>query len=880
MSSNPPSWYIPGEGQKPAGPFTAEQIIESWRAGGISEKTMCWQEGMPQWLPLIRVEPFGSTIRAAHRAKRRTLVRRVTTVLVGAVFLSIVGVVVCVYWNEATTIHKAKTLIAAGRCDEAAALLRTFRGETYLYGKESRYLFALATFRQYALATDARELSGEPLKKPKKQLKELFQDGERWRERAKSELADIIDKIPEQAPDDLARAVALANVLRELKLAEDKPLAKQLLGRLKARADAGRDLEDAAPAVAKILDLDPPSADYVLSIMLGGAGVPLSELEHGLAIAQRWVRQSPAIAKLLADAMFTRADNMSKIGRRQTANALLDAAEKVFPRNHDKFAKKRLAWLKNQLDDKDYAGVVRRLDAMSLDRDSAVVVSEAASLYLQAAQGLSKTYRTAAARALERAFQLEPGLADSETNAILWLRLHPEPSDDKLRRCKEFLAAFPDSTRCNEVRNSMLVGADRLAETGRPDEAIATAEWLLKECPKTPKKQEINDKIVEWKAMPPSGPKVEPPRPPGQSENVEKTLEEELTSRRVIINTPSAIKAAVANKDVWIIQVADTCTADKFDSHHTELLRNWVSNGGILWANNNVLALFGVRHQRYGTLFWSPHCKCTVSGGASACPILAGCKKVSLKNVEGRAHTLSYEDGDVIPLLALVEDRERAGLIQEDVGITVWSLVSYGSGWITDPKDVDVTEYDGACFQDNFYRFCLRREIPGVSDGNCKWSPPNGPPEYVGWKPPPGGVVLPIVPGLKPEPHKGPLSGTWQASTGAQLFFEDDGKDVTVKLIQGTSDTLQQLTGKLTRRGGKADAKQFDGRLHVTLIGDTKARHTNVIGTLVDENTLRLRCANWPVITGNRWIGGRNESFVFTRKGAVKARYPDDPFRK
>ncbi len=59
------SWYIPGEGRKPVGPFTAEQLIQSWRAGKISDKTMCWREGMTQWLPLAQVEPFAPTIRSA-----------------------------------------------------------------------------------------------------------------------------------------------------------------------------------------------------------------------------------------------------------------------------------------------------------------------------------------------------------------------------------------------------------------------------------------------------------------------------------------------------------------------------------------------------------------------------------------------------------------------------------------------------------------------------------------------------------------------------------------------------------------------------------------------------------------------------------------------
>ena len=65
MSTNSPSWYIPGEGKQPTGPFTAEQLIQSWRRAGWSANTICWREGMSQWLPLSQVEPFASAIRAA-----------------------------------------------------------------------------------------------------------------------------------------------------------------------------------------------------------------------------------------------------------------------------------------------------------------------------------------------------------------------------------------------------------------------------------------------------------------------------------------------------------------------------------------------------------------------------------------------------------------------------------------------------------------------------------------------------------------------------------------------------------------------------------------------------------------------------------------------
>ena len=66
MTTGASCWYIPGDGQQPAGPFTAEEIIQSWRAGRVDGNTICWREGMPQWLPLAQVEPFASATRAGR----------------------------------------------------------------------------------------------------------------------------------------------------------------------------------------------------------------------------------------------------------------------------------------------------------------------------------------------------------------------------------------------------------------------------------------------------------------------------------------------------------------------------------------------------------------------------------------------------------------------------------------------------------------------------------------------------------------------------------------------------------------------------------------------------------------------------------------------
>jgi hypothetical protein len=72
MGTPAASWYIPGEGNQPAGPFTAEQLFQSWRTGKLSDTSKCWREGMTQWLPLAQVEPFASAIRSAGASRHAT----------------------------------------------------------------------------------------------------------------------------------------------------------------------------------------------------------------------------------------------------------------------------------------------------------------------------------------------------------------------------------------------------------------------------------------------------------------------------------------------------------------------------------------------------------------------------------------------------------------------------------------------------------------------------------------------------------------------------------------------------------------------------------------------------------------------------------------
>jgi hypothetical protein len=313
----------------------------------------------------------------------------------------------------------------------------------------------------------------------------------------------------------------------------------------------------------------------------------------------------------------------------------------------------------------------------------------------------------------------------------------------------------------------------------------------------------------------------------------------------MMIYSTDAIPAAVANPEIRIIEVADGCSADRFDAHQTKLLNDWVSQGNVLWVNNNVLKLFAIRYSR---LDRETHpLACRVSEAAELAPLVGDCKRVTLTGAGSKARILAGKG--VMPLLMLEGDDSA----QHPAGMPLWSLVHYGKGWISDPKPLDRTRDDGGQFWQNFCRFCLGKEWLDVASG-----------EEV----PAGG------PAPAPKP-RGPLSGAWQASAGAQFRIDDDGKTVTVELI--ASDVLLRLTGRLARR----DQQSLGGILDAVFKADSTKRYAvDVTATIADPGHLRVRCTNWPKWTANgKYISKGTLTDVWARSGDAPVPPPVRPER-
>jgi hypothetical protein len=378
MTTNSPSWYVPAEGKKPAGPFTAEQIIESWRAGRLDKNTLCWREGMAKWLPLAQVEPFAAMIRpAAEKPRRGGMLRRLAASLVALVFLVAAAGIFYIYWNEWSTIHKANGLIAAEDYEEALAILRPFLDETYFYRGEASYLCALAAARQFASAANADEPAEDALAKPKRRFHDLFQANEQWRERAKADLADMVAQVPADAEDALARSLAVAQTLNGLKVVESARLADALVKKAQERTKFQSPALVATDAdyVMQVLEWNPSLAENVVDLALSKEGQP----EQGLVVIRGWARKASLLAGSLSSAVLQVADRHVATRRYRQAKTFVDAARQIdspcdtWSFWENQFQKTRAT---------DPIGVVEILACMIQDEQDPVRLDKAAELYI------------------------------------------------------------------------------------------------------------------------------------------------------------------------------------------------------------------------------------------------------------------------------------------------------------------------------------------------------------------------------------------------------------------------------------------------------------------------------------------------------------------
>jgi hypothetical protein len=188
---------------------------------------------------------------------------------------------------------------------------------------------------------------------------------------------------------------------------------------------------------------------------------------------------------------------------------------------------------------------------------------------------------------------------------------------------------------------------------------------------------------------------------PPEFDELADQVESEL--KIMTLTVPSMVRALAETPDVaHVVEVATDCAAERFSTQERELLQRWVSEGGILWGQNDVLSFFDVQFDRIR--HWAGReITCDPAAPAESCPLLTGCRRVEIL-IPPREPTIvcNLVHEQVIPLLRTEEH-------------TFMSMAPYGEGWVINRKTVDVNKYDGARFWLNLRLFCLGRDIPGAA---------------------------------------------------------------------------------------------------------------------------------------------------------------------
>ena len=256
----------------------------------------------------------------------------------------------------------------------------------------------------------------------------------------------------------------------------------------------------------------------------------------------------------------------------------------------------------------------------------------------------------------------------------------------------------------------------------------------------------------------------------------------------------------------------------------------------MVWATNDVLTLFGINHSKL--VWWGGGLDCTASAGKT--PILADCQKVVLKDAGGKAHALTAKGA--VPLLVLEKDIP----FEDKAGTACWSLVPYGKGWISDPKPVDTTQYDGGQFWPNFCQFCLGRELVATTAGS-----------------------KPVVSVEKPMPPTTPKRSTfWHLAS--LRSGPSSASTTTGRRLRSTGiadNALAIIHGNLVRRDDDPASTSLTGKVDAVFAIDAHKKYAlDLTATASDSDSMRVRCADWPVWNNKgKYLGTRPATDVWTR---------------
>jgi len=281
---------------------------------------------------------------ASKRSIRRRRSHRFIVGLIAVACLAAIVAGTYLYFTESVVIDKVRRQIV-DREYEAASRTLADLPHRWFVERAATYLEAMADFKKYASpkkigADTTKEVNADStmeadadttkeadddrlLQTSTQRLKSLFHASEAWRTKAKEDLADTVAQVPQNAEDCLTRGLKIAQMLKELQLAEPMELAEALIK--KAESQSAPLQATHADYVRQILEWDATKARKVVGLALPKEG----SAQEGLRAIQSWAEKTPSLAGTLSAAVSQVADQYVAAGRYEEAKAFADAAKRI-----------------------------------------------------------------------------------------------------------------------------------------------------------------------------------------------------------------------------------------------------------------------------------------------------------------------------------------------------------------------------------------------------------------------------------------------------------------------------------------------------------------------------------------------------------------------
>jgi uncharacterized protein DUF4339 len=502
-------WFIPGRDRKPVGPYTTEQVLRALRIGRIKPQTVCWREGMAEWLPIEQVPALAHLLQPAQMQRGLTRFQcscgneivmsakfagkqakcsgcgAVVTVPAAVpeapvpvakpkrsfvsqlvVLLLLAGLGAGAYYfvvADYLKLRKAEEFIKKESYRKASKELRG-PDKSFLFKNQALYLEGLIEVYEFASQEGPHEISvsqilqGEnPLSGTQRSLKKACKAEPKCKELAKDDLAEAIEKIPAESNDRLARILAINLLRNELDAADKKLLAQEVIEALRGKIEFQQRFDEHKSLVMLLLEWDSSRmTDLFTTLLPEDAAVSLF-YSRNLRLLYQWAQEKPELQNAFPDAILTCVKMQLESDQPQDAVGILESSMGYLPEEKK---------------------------------------ADAADLYWQAAKLLKESNPNMARKAFAFALKIKPDVAHTESDLLLSIELSPNADEKKLVQYKLFLDKYPESNeRANVlsmlVDDAIVVGNQQGFYRRTPialylDAALAAARELLAQFAATP----------------------------------------------------------------------------------------------------------------------------------------------------------------------------------------------------------------------------------------------------------------------------------------------------------------------------------------------------------------------------------------------------------